>query len=93
MRRLDDESRINAVVVLTDGEDTDSTLTVDEAVERVTNQDDSAPRVRVFTIAYSADAEGAADSLERIARGSGGQAYEGTTQNIEEVYRSISSFF
>jgi Ca-activated chloride channel family protein len=93
VRRLDDESRINAVVVLTDGEDTDSTLTADEVVERVSNQDDSAPEVRVFTIAYSAAAEGAADSLRRIARGSGGQDYEGTTGNIEAVYRSISSFF
>jgi len=93
VRSLDDESRINAVVVLTDGEDTDSALPVDEVVDHVTNQDDSAPRVRVFTIAYSAGAEGAADSLERIARGSGGQAYEGTTGNIEAVYRSISSFF
>ena len=93
VRRLDDESRINAVVVLTDGEDTDSSLTADEVVERVSNQDDSAPEVRVFTIAYSAGAEGAAASLERIAAGSGGQAYEGTTGNIEAVYRSISSFF
>jgi Ca-activated chloride channel family protein len=93
VRRLDDESRINAVVVLTDGEDTDSTLSVNEVVERVSNQDDSAPQVRVFTIAYSADAEGAADSLRQIARGSGGQDYEGTTGNIETIYRSISSFF
>ena len=93
VRRLDDESRINAVVVLTDGEDTDSTLVADEVVERVSSQDDSAPEVRVFTIAYSAGAEGAAASLERIAAGSGGQAYEGTTGNIETVYRSISSFF
>ena len=93
VRRLDDESRINAVVVLTDGEDTDSTLTADEVVERVSNQDDSGPEVRVFTIAYSAGAEGAAASLKRIAAGSGGQDYEGTTGNIETVYRSISSFF
>jgi hypothetical protein len=47
----------------------------------------------VFTIAYSAGAEGAAATLERIANGSGGQAYEGTTGDIETVYRSISSFF
>jgi hypothetical protein len=47
----------------------------------------------VFTIAYGADAEGAADSLKRIARGSGGQDYEGTTGDIETIYRSISSFF
>ena len=93
VRDLDDETRINAVVVLTDGEDTDSNLSADDAVALVTSQDDSAPRVRVFTIAYSAGAEGAAASLERIASGSGGQAYTGSTEDIETVYRSISSFF
>jgi Ca-activated chloride channel homolog len=93
VRALDDPSRINAVVVLTDGEDTDSSLSAGQVVEVVSNQDDSAPRVRIFTIAYSADAEGAAESLERIAAGSGGQAYTGSTEDIEAVYRSISSFF
>jgi Ca-activated chloride channel family protein len=80
-------------VVLTDGADTDSSLSADQIVEIVSNQDDSAPRVRVFTIAYSADAEGAAEALERIAAGSGGQSYTGSTEDIETVYRSISSFF
>jgi Ca-activated chloride channel homolog len=93
VRRLGDESRINAVVVLTDGEDTDSGLSTSEVIERVSHQDDSAPHVRVFTIAYGADAQGAANTLRRIARGAGGQDYEGTTGNIESVYRSISSFF
>jgi len=93
VRDLDDSTRINAVVVLTDGEDTDSVRSADQVVDFVSDQDDAAPRVRIFTIAYSADAEGAADSLERIAAGSGGQAYTGSADNIEAVYRSISSFF
>jgi Ca-activated chloride channel family protein len=93
VRALDDPTRINAVVVLTDGEDTDSRLTADQIVDVVSSQDDSAPTVRIFTIAYSAGAEGAAESLERIAAGSGGQAYTGSTEDIEAVYRSISSFF
>jgi hypothetical protein len=49
--------------------------------------------VRVFTIAYGADAQGAAQALQRIADASGGKAYEGSTSDIESVYRSISSFF
>ncbi len=93
VRELDDPTRINAVVVLTDGEDTDSNLTSDQVVEQVSHQDDSAPQVRIFTIAYSADAVGAADALERIANASGGKAYKGTTGNIESVYLQISSFF
>jgi Ca-activated chloride channel homolog len=85
--------RINAVVVLTDGEDTDSAASAEDAVNAVRAQGDSDDQVRVFTIAYSAGAAGAAEALEAIARASGGQAYEGDTEDIEAVYRSISSFF
>jgi Ca-activated chloride channel homolog len=93
VRELDDPTRINAVVVLTDGEDTDSSLTSNQVVDQAANQDDSAPDVRIFTIAYSAGAAGAADALERMATASGGKAYKGTTGNIESVYLQISSFF
>jgi Ca-activated chloride channel family protein len=85
-------NRINAVVVLTDGEDTDSTKTLPRVVNEV-SQGDSPTQIQVFTIAYSATAEGAAAALEQIAKVSGGQFYEGGTEDIELVYRSISSFF
>jgi Ca-activated chloride channel homolog len=85
--------RINAVVVLTDGEDTDSGASADDVVEAVRAQGDSDDQVRVFTIAYSAGAVGAAEALQKIAEASGGQAYRGDTEDIEAVYRSISSFF
>jgi Ca-activated chloride channel homolog len=85
--------RINAVVVLTDGEDTDSSASAEDAVQAVRAQGDSDDQVRVFTIAYSAGAVGAAEALAAIAEASGGQAYEGDTEDIEAVYRSISSFF
>jgi Ca-activated chloride channel family protein len=85
--------RINAVVVLTDGEDTDSSASADDVVQAVRAQGDSSDQVRVFTIAYSPGAAGAADALKKISEASGGQAYEGDTEDIEAVYRSISSFF
>ena len=85
--------RITAVVLLTDGEDTDSAASVEDAVRTVRAQGDSDNQVRVFTIAYSAGALGAAEALEAIAEASGGQPYEGDTEDIESVYRSISSFF
>nr|MDQ3936399.1 VWA domain-containing protein [Actinomycetota bacterium] len=93
VQAMRDRERINAVVLLTDGEDTDSSATIEQAVRRMEAQGDSENRVRVFTIAYSAAAEGAEDALKRIAAGSGGQAYSGDTDDIELVYRSISSFF
>jgi Ca-activated chloride channel homolog len=85
--------RITAVVVLTDGEDTDSSISAEDVVNTVRAQGDSDDQVRVFTIAYSAGAVGAAEALEQIATASGGQPYEGDTEDIETVYKSISSFF
>ncbi len=85
--------RITAVVLLTDGEDTDSAASAEQAIQAVQAQGDSDNQVRVFTIAYSAGAAGAAEALEAIAEASGGQPYEGGTEDIETVYRSISSFF
>ena len=85
--------RINAVVLLTDGEDTDSQQNAQDVIEHFEGQGDSDNRVRVFTIAYSSGASGARGQLKRIAAASGGLDYEGKTENIESVYRSISSFF
>jgi Ca-activated chloride channel family protein len=93
VQQLRDRERINAVVLLTDGEDTDSSATIEQAVQRMEAQGDTENRVRVFTIAYSAGAEGAEEGLEQLAEASGGQAYSGDTEDIELVYRSISSFF
>ncbi|MFL5865663.1 MAG: VWA domain-containing protein, partial [Thermoleophilaceae bacterium] len=93
VRALRDKTHINAVVVLTDGEDTDSSATADDVVAHVRGQGDSSQQVRIFTIAYSADAEGAAQALDSISKASGGQPYKGDTEDIESVYKSISSFF
>ena len=93
VRSLDDQERINAVVILTDGEDTDSSASASEVVEAVRAQGDSSNQVRVFTIAYSAGAAGAAEALDDIANASGGKPYKGDTEDIESVYKSISSFF
>jgi Ca-activated chloride channel family protein len=88
-----DNDRINAVVLLTDGEDTDSSKSVEDVERELEGQGDSQKQVRVFTIAYSAGAAGAKEALQRIAVASGGNSYTGNTEDIEAVYRSISSFF
>ena len=93
MREDAGDERINAVVLLTDGEDTDSTTSPETLVQRLREGSEGAGQVRVFTIAYSAGAEGAAEALKEIAQASGGQAYQSDTDDIESVYRSISSFF
>ena len=65
----DRDDRINAVVLLTDGEDTDSSRDVDDVVRELEGQGDSSTQVRVFTIAYSAGARGRARGAQADRRG------------------------
>jgi Ca-activated chloride channel family protein len=92
VENLHDREHINAVVLLTDGEDTDSNSSLDDA-KRALDRGDSQTRVRVFTIAYGEGAAGSEEALKEIAESSGGQEYTGNTDDIETVYKSISSFF
>jgi hypothetical protein len=47
--------------------------------------------IHVFTIAYGRDAK--KDILREIADATQANSYEGTPQNIVEVFRDISTFF
>jgi Ca-activated chloride channel family protein len=86
------ENRINAVVVLTDGQDTRSAVTPDALVSKLrADARGESSGVRVFTIAYGSQAN--TDVLRQIAEASGGKEFEGDPQGIESVYRQISSFF
>jgi Ca-activated chloride channel family protein len=83
---------IKAIVVLTDGQDNKSSLNVGQLVNRVTpSGEDAGEAIKIFTIAYGADAD--TDALTQIASKTGGQEYSGTPQNIQEVYQQISEFF
>ena len=92
IRGLRDDARINAVVVLTDGEDNQSRMSDREVVAELARQSRSEGlAVRVYTIAYGSQAN--KDVLADIANASGGKPFEGDPKEIESVYRSISSFF
>jgi len=92
IQNLKDDSRINAVVVLTDGEDNQSNAKDSDVVRALSAQSASEGHaVRVYTIAYGTQAN--RDVLKAIAEASGGKAFEGDPKDIEAVYRSISSFF
>lgn len=84
--------RISAVVVLTDGEDNESQIGLQELKRRLDELSGSEGKgVRVFTIAYG---DGASeDVLAQIAKAGAGRAYTGDTDTIEQVYIQISSFF
>jgi Ca-activated chloride channel homolog len=87
-----DAEHINAVVLLTDGADTSSGHSREQVLDRLMQEGRAESNgVRLFTIAYGSDAK--ASELERFAEASGGKAFKASTADIEQVYRSISSFF
>ena len=84
------QGRISAIVVLSDGEDTDSHTQLAELVQRLSGSGE-AQGVRVFTIAYGKNAQ--KNVLERIAEATHARSYVGTPENIRTVFREISTFF
>src|SRR5262249_14757332 len=67
-----DTDHINAVVILTDGQDTHSSATQQQVMDALRAQGSAeSAGVRVFTIAYGADAR--SDELARFADASGGK--------------------
>jgi Ca-activated chloride channel family protein len=87
-----DKNAINAVVVLTDGQNNASDRTVEEvAAELAEQRAKEIGQIRVFTIAYGSEPNEV--ELRRYAQESGGKDFAAGRQNIEAVYQQISSFF
>lgn len=93
IKRTASAETINAVVVLTDGEESgDSSRGQQQVLDRLAQEGDAETNgVRVFTIAYGSDPN--SDALKEFAAATGGKAFSASTSDIEQVYRSISSFF
>jgi Ca-activated chloride channel homolog len=82
--------RIHALVVMTDGQDEGSNLTLDGLKARLPRGEEGAP-VKIFTIAYGAAAQDS--TLAAIAEAGDGSHSKGKPENIVQVYRDIASFF
>jgi Ca-activated chloride channel family protein len=92
IRALEDETRINAVVVLADGGDEGSSITLDKLVrdaEAACGAEGAA--IPIVTVAYGADADEKA--LARIAGACQGQALSATPEDIVEVFQGIGLLF
>ena len=82
--------RIRALVVLTDGEDTASSLSLEQLNEQI-RQDEAGTSIKIFTIAYGSDAN--QEVLQRIAEITGAKSYTGDPATIRQVYHEIATFF
>jgi Ca-activated chloride channel homolog len=82
--------KISAVIVLTDGNDTDSKIQLAPLLQRI-RFDGEKRMIRVFTIGYDSGAK--KDALQQIADATQAKFYEGKPENIREVFKDISTFF
>jgi Ca-activated chloride channel family protein len=84
------DDRILSIVVLTDGEDTESKMELPALMQKI-RYDGETHTIHVFTIAYGKDAR--KDILQQISESTQAKSYEGNPGNIVEVFRDISTFF
>jgi Ca-activated chloride channel family protein len=86
---LGDTERINAIVVMTDGQENNSTASLQTLVRKLERE--SQVPVVIFCIAYGRDADMA--TLQAIAEPTGGQVREGDLETIRDLYKILSTYF
>ncbi len=91
LQNLNDPSRINAIVVMTDGKENASAIKLNQLVAKLQQGNERGVPVVVFGIAYGDDADTAA--LDAIADATGGQTYVGTIETIRKLYKILSTYF
>lgn len=89
LQTLNDQTAINAIVVMTDGRENDSSHSASD-LRRLFAREQTVPVV-VFTIAFGDDADDG--FLQEIARIGNGQFRRADETDIEELYRIISTYF
>jgi Ca-activated chloride channel homolog len=89
LQELGDTERINAIVVMTDGQENRSSISLRRLVRELEVQE-PVPVV-VFCIAYGRDAD--LVTLRAIAEPTGGQVREGDLETIRDLYQILSTYF
>ena len=82
--------RISAMVVLSDGADETSRMTLPQLLQQI-RSDSETRAVRVFTIGYGDEAR--EDVLGEIAEKTKARFFHGNPQTIREVFKEIATFF
>jgi Ca-activated chloride channel homolog len=91
LQQLDDSSRINAIVVMTDGKENASSISLQQLVTRLQNGNQRGVPVTIFAIAYGSDAD--MKTLQAMSDATGGQTLVGSTETIRKLYKILSTYF
>ncbi len=90
LQREADPDRINAIVVMTDGKENASGVTLRQLTAEIRQGNQQLPVV-IFAIAYGNDAD--TQNLQALADASGGQVKQGTVETIRDLYKILSTYF
>lgn len=83
-----DSNAINAIVVMTDGKENESYYGLSDLNQLLSRQQ---PAPVIFTIAFGSDAD--EEMLSEIARIGGGQYRRASEVDLQELYKTISTYF
>lgn len=91
LQSLGDTERINAIVVMTDGLENSSRVTLGRLMTKIMDQNKSGVPVVIFCIGYGSDAD--VRVLTALAESSGGKYYAGDLETIRRLYKILSTYF
>lgn len=91
LQDLGDAERINAIVVMTDGQENRSRVSLRALTEQLRRTQGTDTPIVVFCIAYGRDAD--LETLETISSATGGFTRRGDLETIRELYRTLSTYF
>lgn len=91
LQAASDPERIQAIVLLSDGQDTSSQASLNQVVRRVSEARNSHTPILVIPVAYGRDAD--VNALNAIGRASDTKVQSGDPENIKRLLDVISSYF
>jgi Ca-activated chloride channel family protein len=91
LQAMDDPERINAIVVMTDGRENASSVSLQQLRREIERGNQSGVPAVIFAIAFGDDAD--YEVLQAIADASGGQVRQGNLETIRQLYKILSSYF
>ncbi|MCS7055697.1 MAG: VWA domain-containing protein [Thermoflexales bacterium] len=91
LQATSDPERIQAIVLLSDGQDTASQASLNEVVRKVSEARNSRTPILVIPVAYGRDAD--VNALNAIGRASDTKVQSGDPENIKKLLEVIGSYF
>jgi Ca-activated chloride channel family protein len=91
LQAREDDERINAIVVMTDGRENNSRIQLGTLTTKIRESNQTGVPVVVFCVAYGRDADLA--TLEALSDAAGGQTRRGDPETIAQLYKLLSTYF